>query len=79
MNDSIDWPKTLIYDINIGHILKIECKKQKKKMPFDSYISEVHYTKFIISHSNMNLGNFGIWICWILKCIMNRILTAFRN
>lgn len=42
MNDSIDWPKTLIYVINIGHILKIECKKQKKKMPFDSYISEVH-------------------------------------
>lgn len=31
MNDSIDWPKTLIYVMNIGHILKIECKKQKQK------------------------------------------------
>lgn len=33
MNDSIDWPKTLINVINIGHILKTECKKQKKKCP----------------------------------------------
>lgn len=31
MNDSIDLPKTLIYVMNIGHILKIECKKQKQK------------------------------------------------
>lgn len=79
MNDFIDWFKIFIYVINIGYILKIECKKLKKKMFFDFYISEVYYIKFIISYSNMNLGNFGIWICWILKCIMNRILIVFRN